>query len=202
MSISQRTRELRSEGSPLPYLEKVARKAKRMFTRKTFYKPKRFARYRPLSARTPPCLVQPCADCERPCQGTVCRECFHRRVRQKFLAKVRADDARVRANEAAYLNVVTKQEAQMAAKKQQQITTTPITRSTSGLRSALFEEMEALRSGSSNAQRARSVAMMANSILQSVQVEIEYHKYVSANRGKIDGQEKVVSLGTDIKLAA
>lgn len=78
----------------------------------------------------------------------------------------------------------------------------PITRSTSGLRTALFEEMEALRRGDSNAQRARSVAMMANSILQSVQVEIEYHKYVSANRGKIEGDSKVVALGTDISLAA
>jgi hypothetical protein len=62
--------------------------------------------------------------------------------------------------------------------------------------------MEALRSGVSNAQRARSVAMMANSILQSVQVEIEYHKYVSANKGRIVGEQKVVQLGTDISLAA
>lgn len=79
---------------------------------------------------------------------------------------------------------------------------TQIIRSTSGLRAALFEEMEALRSGESNAQRARSVAMMANSILQSVEVEIEYHKYVSTNRSKIEGEQKVVALGTDISLAA
>lgn len=87
-------------------------------------------------------------------------------------------------------------------KNKQQLATTPITRSTSGLRTALFEEMEALRSGTSNAQRARSVAMMANSILQSVQVEIEYHKYVNANQGKVVGENKVVPLGTDIPLAA
>lgn len=80
--------------------------------------------------------------------------------------------------------------------------TSQIARSTSGLRSALFEEMEALRNGNSNAQRARSVAMMANSILQSVQVEIEYHKYVSANKTRIEGEPKVVRLGTDISLAA
>ena len=83
-----------------------------------------------------------------------------------------------------------------------QLPNTPIARSTSGLRSALFDEMEALRSGSSNAQRARSIAMMANSILQSVQVEIEYHKYVSSNRPKIEGQSKIVRLGTDIQLDA
>lgn len=201
MSISQRTRELRSEGSPLPDLEKVARKAKRMFTRSTYREP--FALiYREPSPTIFRGYLHNCLDCGRSCSGWHCRECYQRAAREKYEAKVRAEDERVRANEAAYLNVVAKQEAEMAGKKPQQITTTPITRSTSGLRSALFEEMEALRNGSSNAQRARSVAMMANSILQSVQVEIEYHKYVSANRGKIDGEEKVVALGTDIRLAA
>ncbi len=86
--------------------------------------------------------------------------------------------------------------------KSKKLPTTPITRSTSGLRTALFEEMEALRSGKSSAQQARSVAMMANSILQSVQVEIEYHKYVKANGGRVEGEQKVVQLGTDISLAA
>lgn len=57
-------------------------------------------------------------------------------------------------------------------------------RNTVGLREALFEEWEALREGTSNPARARSIAMMANTILQSVQVEIEYHKYVS-DIGKI-----------------
>ena len=37
---------------------------------------------------------------------------------------------------------------------------------------------------------------------QSVQVEIEYHKYVSANKGIVEGSPKVVALGTDIQLAA
>lgn len=76
----------------------------------------------------------------------------------------------------------------------------PITRSTTGLRTALFEEMEALRSGTSSAQRARSIAMMANSILQSVQVEIEYHKYVNANAPRIANHSKIVELGTEIAL--
>ncbi len=54
-----------------------------------------------------------------------------------------------------------------------------IQRTTGGLRDALFDEIDALRSGDSNAARARSVAMLANSVLQSVSAEIEYHKYVS-----------------------
>lgn len=79
--------------------------------------------------------------------------------------------------------------------------TAPIHRSTSGLRTALFDEMEALRSGTSNAQRARSFAMMANTILQSVQVEIEYHKYVKSGASVVN-DKKIVQLGTDINLAA
>jgi hypothetical protein len=77
-----------------------------------------------------------------------------------------------------------------------------LVRNTAGLRDALFEEWEALRDGSSNPARARSIAMMANTILQSVQVEIEYHKYVSAigeagvtNKKSIDFGETQVQLG-------
>lgn len=89
----------------------------------------------------------------------------------------------------------------MTTKEKTQLPQSQVSRSTSGLREALFEEMDALRSGASNAQRARSIAMMANSILQSVQVEIEYHKYVSGDRARV-GQPKVVALGTDIQLGA
>lgn len=57
--------------------------------------------------------------------------------------------------------------------------TKAVERSSGGLRAALFDEIDALRRGESNAARARSVAMLANSVLQSVTAEIEYHKYVS-----------------------
>ncbi len=70
-----------------------------------------------------------------------------------------------------------------------------LVRSTVGLRDALFEEWEAMREGNSNPARARSIAMMANTILQSVQVEIEYHKYVSDVTGK-KGDDKEIQLST------
>lgn len=70
-----------------------------------------------------------------------------------------------------------------------------LVRNTTGLRDALFEEWEALRDGSSNPARARSIAMMANTILQSVQVEIEYNKYVR-DISKQPNVEKAVELGT------
>jgi hypothetical protein len=65
-----------------------------------------------------------------------------------------------------------------------------IERSSGGLRAALFDEIDALRRGESNAARARSVAMLANSVLMSVSAEIEYHKYVS-DATKMDTAQKL-----------
>lgn len=63
-------------------------------------------------------------------------------------------------------------------------------RTSVGLRNALFDEIDSLREGSSNAARARSLAMLANTALKSVEVEIEFHKYVS-DIHKTDGAAKV-----------
>lgn len=51
-----------------------------------------------------------------------------------------------------------------------------ITRTAEGLRDVLFDEMERLRNDQSTPARARSVALLANSILQSVITEIEVHR--------------------------
>lgn len=66
----------------------------------------------------------------------------------------------------------------------------PVERTSGGLRSALFDEIDALRSGQSNPARARSLAMLANTALKSVQVEIEFQKYVS-EVSKHDGSAKI-----------
>jgi hypothetical protein len=75
-----------------------------------------------------------------------------------------------------------------------------LVRNTAGLRDALFEEWESLRDGSSNPARARSIAMMANTILQSVQVEIEYHKYVSAIDSAATNKKAIDFGGTQVQL--
>lgn len=181
-------------------LSKVHRKATRMFV-------PRIPRAEPtknITPYAPPTKedADPCIDCGRPKSyggGLRCRECYQLHARAKFEAIVKAEKQRVARNEKAFYNLLKKGTFNMT-KKDKQTPVSPIHRSTSGLRVALFEEMEALRNGSSNAQRARSVAMMANSILQSVQVEIEYHKYVSTNKGRVEGQPKVVELGTSIAL--
>lgn len=52
-------------------------------------------------------------------------------------------------------------------------------RTSCGLRNVLFDEIDSLREGTSNPARARSLALLANVALKSVEVEIEFHKYVS-----------------------
>lgn len=68
----------------------------------------------------------------------------------------------------------------MKKKNGDQVENAPqMTRTSGGLRAVLFDEIDALRNGESNAARARAIAQLANSALRSVIVEIEYHKYVS-----------------------
>lgn len=185
-------------------LEKAQRKAKHMFTRRTtFYKPvaKDMPYLAPQKQSSYQGVKDVCRICRRPTAygSQRCRECFQKEVRAKYEATVREEDERVKLNEAIFAKLTKGTTMKTKVKK---LPVSPITRSTSGLRTVLFEEMEALRSGRSSAQQARSIAMMANSILQSVQVEIEYHKYVKANQGRIEGEQKVIALGTDISLAA
>lgn len=82
----------------------------------------------------------------------------------------------------------------------------PVSRTSGGLRSALFDEIDALRNGSSNAARARAVAMLANSVLQSVSAEIEYHKYVSDvkkhNMAEKLGVLELATPGTSIPISS
>lgn len=63
-------------------------------------------------------------------------------------------------------------------------------RTSSGLRNALFDEIDSLRNGESNPSRARSLSMLANTALKSVEVEIEFHKYVS-DASKASGAAKI-----------
>ncbi len=63
-------------------------------------------------------------------------------------------------------------------------------RTSAGLRNTLFDEIDSLRAGDSNPARARSLAMLANTALKSVEVEIEFHKYVS-DVSKHDGGKKI-----------
>lgn len=180
-------------------LGKISRKLHRAITPKKIYRPLlKNVQYLEPTSPIVKHLGGYCKTCGRLCWGQKCRECWNKIQWNIYNAKRKADDERVRLFNQCFTTVVNRMEIKMA--KGKQLPATPIHRSTAGLRTALFEEMEALRTGTSNPARARSVAMMANSILQSVQVEIEYHKYVKSNGGNVTGDKKVVELGTTIAL--
>lgn len=74
-------------------------------------------------------------------------------------------------------------------------------RTSKGLRNVLFDEIDSIRQGESNPARARALAMLANTALKSVEVEIEYHKYVS-DASKFEGGAKIgiLDLGGDTEM--
>ncbi len=52
-----------------------------------------------------------------------------------------------------------------------------MSRTGSGIRAILFDEIDALRNGSSKPERGKTIALLAMTILKSIDVEIEFHKY-------------------------
>lgn len=56
----------------------------------------------------------------------------------------------------------------------------PVTRTSVGLRDALFDELDDLRSGKSTAQKASSVSRIAMAVINSVKMEIEHQKHVAS----------------------
>lgn len=69
----------------------------------------------------------------------------------------------------------------------------PIPRTSAGLRDALFEEMDALRNGTTNSTKANATAKIAMAIVGTVEMELAVHKVMS----KIpQDQPKIGSLPT------
>ena len=67
--------------------------------------------------------------------------------------------------------------------------------STIGLRETLFSELDELRNGRSNPQRASAAAKLAVQIINSAKMEIEFQRYVTANGGAEPVKCAPVSLG-------
>lgn len=54
-----------------------------------------------------------------------------------------------------------------------------VTRTSAGLRDALFDELDRLRNGDTNATNANAVARLADQVIHTVQMELEVHKHLS-----------------------
>lgn len=77
-----------------------------------------------------------------------------------------------------------------------------INRTSAGLRDALFDEMDALRDGSSNPTRANAVSKLASGVIETVRMELEVQKHAHqmASKAKTIGTDN--PLGESIKLSA
>lgn len=60
------------------------------------------------------------------------------------------------------------------------MTNAKITRTTSGLREALFDQMDSLRDGKTTPHVSASMAKLAVQIINSVRLEIEYQRHIAS----------------------
>lgn len=87
----------------------------------------------------------------------------------------------------------------MAAKAQ--TLPSPVTRSSAGLRDAIFDEIDAIRNGSGNPTRANAVAKLAATVVETVRMELEVQRYAVSIQGKakiteeVDGPLRPLALG-------
>lgn len=58
----------------------------------------------------------------------------------------------------------------------------PVIRTSAGLRDAIFDELDAIRTGESNPTRANAVAKLAGSIVETVRMEVDVQKHLQRNR--------------------
>ena len=58
-----------------------------------------------------------------------------------------------------------------------------VSRTSAGLRDAIFDEIDAIRNGKSNPTRANAVAKLANGIVETVRMEIDVQKHLSKTAG-------------------
>lgn len=59
-----------------------------------------------------------------------------------------------------------------------------VTRSSAGLRDAIFDEIDAIRNGTGNPTRANAVAKLAATVVETVRMELEVSRFASSISGK------------------
>lgn len=85
-------------------------------------------------------------------------------------------------------------------------TSAPAVRTSTGLRDALFDELDAIRNGTSNPTRANAVAKLAASVVDTVRIEVEVQRLRIAQgkgtEGAGDNPVDPLTLGTVAPKAA
>ena len=73
----------------------------------------------------------------------------------------------------------------------------PTTRTSAGLRDALFDELDALRNGSTNPAKANAVAKLADQVIATVKMELDVQKHMQKHKG---GEAKPAELPAPVAL--
>jgi len=76
---------------------------------------------------------------------------------------------------------------------------TPIVRTSAGLRDAIFDEIDAIRAGTSNPTRANAVAKLATGIVETVRMEVEVQRHLKQQDG---AAISAAALGAPLSLGA
>lgn len=83
--------------------------------------------------------------------------------------------------------------------KQAAETLGPVQRTSAGLRNALFDELDALRNGTGNPNRANAVAKLADQVIGTVKMELEVHRHLAKNTAP--SHETPPAIGAPISLS-
>lgn len=78
----------------------------------------------------------------------------------------------------------------------------PVSRSSAGLRDAIFDEIDAIRDGTGNPTRANAVAKLAAGIVETVRMEIEVQRFASSAAGKPQTSLEISALPKPLALGA
>jgi len=76
----------------------------------------------------------------------------------------------------------------------------PVTRSSAGLRDAIFDEIDAIRNGSGNPSRANAVAKLAATVVETVRMELEVQRFAHSAAGSVKATEAVDTLPRPLAL--
>lgn len=75
----------------------------------------------------------------------------------------------------------------------------PVIRTSAGLRDAMFDELDAIRSGTSNPTRAGAVARLSTGIIETVRMEMEVQRQLRSTPERLEELDsplgKPLSLG-------
>ena len=64
--------------------------------------------------------------------------------------------------------------------EEKKVVQAPVQRTSAGLRDAIFDEIDAVRNGTSNPTRANAIAKLATGIVETVRMEIEVQRHAQS----------------------